>query len=175
MSYGIGYRQADAIVCISQRTHDDLLAAHPFLRSRRVTVAQLGADHVLTWPDRRPGDYALAFGQWGNKNVDLVLEAWSVLRSRSEAPPLVVVGLTAEGRTAVEAGAAARGIEGLVTVKPWLSEPEFVQVFTSAALVVFPSDYEGFGLPALEAMRLGIPVVVSPDRALARSREDWPP
>ena len=109
----------------------------------------------------------MAFGQWVNKNVDLVLEAWSVLRSRSEALPLVVVGLPPRaGR--VEAGAAARGIEELVTVKPWLSEPEFEQVFTSAALVVFPSDYEGFGLPALEAMRLGIPVVVTAGPGTAR-------
>ena len=121
ISYGIGYRQADAIVCISQRTHDDLVAAHPFLRSRRVTVAPLGADHVLTWPPRRPGpEYALAFGQWGNKNVDVVLDAWAILRSRSEAMPLVVVGLPAEGQAAVEAGAAARGIGDLVTVRPWL-------------------------------------------------------
>jgi glycosyltransferase involved in cell wall biosynthesis len=167
ISYGIGYRQADAIVCISQRTQHDLLAAHPFLRSRRVTVAQLGADHVLTWPPCRPGpEYAIAFGQWGNKNVDAVLDAWAILRSRSEAMPLVVVGLPAEGRAAVEASAAVRGIEDLVTIRPWLSAPEFQQQFTSASLVVFPSDFEGFGLPALEAMRLGIPVVVTPDPAL---------
>ena len=167
ISYGIGYRQADAIVCISQRTHDDLLAAHPFLRSRRVTVAPLGADHVLAWPPRRPGpDYALAFGQWGNKNVDVALDAWAILRSRSEAMPLVVVGLPAEGQAAVEAGAAARGIGDLVTVRPWLRPLEFQQQFTSSSLVVFPSDFEGFGLPALEAMRLGIPVVVTPDPAL---------
>jgi hypothetical protein len=54
VSYGIGYHEADAIVCISQRTHDDLVAAHPFLRSRRVTVAPLGADHVLAWPPPPP-------------------------------------------------------------------------------------------------------------------------
>ena len=167
VSYGIGYRQADAIVCISYRTHDDLLAAHPFLRSHRVTVAQLGADHVLNWPPRQPGpDYALAFGQWGNKNVDLVLDAWAVLRSRAEELPLVVVGLPEEGRAAVAAGAAARGIGDVVTLRPWLSDLEFEQQFTSAALVVFPSDYEGFGLPAVEAMRLGIPVVVTPEPAL---------
>jgi glycosyltransferase involved in cell wall biosynthesis len=167
VSYGIGYRQADAIVCISQRTHDDLLAAHPFLRSRRVAVAQLGADHVLGWPPRQPGpDYALAFGQWGNKNVDLVLDAWATLHSHSEAMPLVIVGLSAEGRAAVEAGVAARGIGDLVTIRPWLSPLEFQQQFTSASLVVFPSDFEGFGLPAVEAMRLGIPVVVTPDPAL---------
>ena len=168
ISYGIGYRQADAIMCISQRTHDDLLAAHPFLRSRRVTVAQLGADHVLAWPPRRPAgpEYALAFGQWGNKNVDVVLDAWAILRSRSEAMPLVVVGLPAEEQATVKAGAAARGIGDLVTVRPWLSPLEFQQQFTSASLVVLPSDFEGFGLPAVEAMRLGIPVVVTPDPAL---------
>ena len=167
VSYGIGYRQADAIVCISHRTHDDLLAAHPFLRSHRVTVAQLGADHVLSWPPREPGPrYALAFGQWGNKNVDLVLDAWATLRSRSEVLPLVVVGLSAEGRAVLEAGAAARGVGDLVTLKPWLLDLEYEQQFTSASLIVFPSDYEGFGLPAVEAMRRGIPVVVTPDPAL---------
>jgi glycosyltransferase involved in cell wall biosynthesis len=167
VSYGIGYRQADAIVCISYRTQVDLLAAHPFLRSHRVTVAQLGADHVLTWPARQPGpDYAIAFGQWGNKNVDLVLDAWAVLRSRTEDLPLVVVGLPEEGRASVEAGATARGIADVVTVRPWLSDLEFERQFTSAALVVFPSDYEGFGLPAVEAMRLGIPLVVTPEPAL---------
>jgi glycosyltransferase involved in cell wall biosynthesis len=168
VSYGIGYHQADAIVCISQRTHDDLVAAHPFLRSRRVTVASLGADHVLAWPaPRRDGpEYALAFGQWMNKNVDLVLDAWAILHSRAEAPPLVVVGLSAQARDAVEAGAVARGIGELVTLRPWLDDGAFQEQFSSASLVVFPSDYEGFGLPAVEAMRLGIPVVVTPDPAL---------
>jgi glycosyltransferase involved in cell wall biosynthesis len=168
VSYGIGYRQADAIVCISQRTHDDLLAAHPFLRSRRVTVAQLGADHVLAWPPPHQDGprYALAFGQWMNKNVDLVLDAWAILHSRGEALPLVVVGLSEEARATVELGAVSRGISDLVTLRPWLDDHEFQGQFTSASLVVFPSDYEGFGLPAVEAMRLGIPVVVTPDPAL---------
>ena len=58
------------------------------------------------------------------------------------------------------------GLTDLVTVLPWLDPPSFRQQFASASLVVFPSDYEGFGLPAVEAMRLGIPVVVTPDPAL---------
>lgn len=168
VSYGVGYRQADAIVCISQRTHDDLLTAHPFLRRRRVTVAPLGADHVLSWPPpvRDGPGYALAFGQWMNKNVDLVLDAWAILRSSGQVLPLVVVGLSAQARAAVSGRAAARGISDLVVLRPWLDDHEFQQQFASASLVVFPSDYEGFGLPAVEAMRLGIPVVVTPDPAL---------
>jgi glycosyltransferase involved in cell wall biosynthesis len=101
-----------------------------------------------------------------NKNVDLVLDAWAVLHARAEALPLVVVGLSAEARRSVEARAAARGIGELVTLRPWLDDRAFQEQFSSASLVVFPSDYEGFGLPAVEAMRLGIPVVVTPDPAL---------
>ena len=49
---------------------------------------------------------------------------------------------------------------------PWLPTDEFRECFASANLVVFPSDFEGFGLPAIEAMRLGKPVVISPEPAL---------
>jgi glycosyltransferase involved in cell wall biosynthesis len=61
---------------------------------------------------------------------------------------------------------ARRGLSDLVSVRPWLTDAEFRRQFTSASVVVFPSDYEGFGLPAVEAMRLGIPLVVTPDPAL---------
>ncbi len=164
VSYGLGYRRADAIACISQRTRDDLVAAHPSVGRRPVTVAQLGADHVLGWARADGGGtYALAFGQWGNKNVGLVVEAWSIL---DDPMPLVVVGLPAAAQAAVEADVARRGLAGLVAVLPWLRAEDFQRRFTGASMVVFPSDYEGFGLPAVEAMRLGIPVVVTPDRAL---------
>ncbi len=56
--------------------------------------------------------------------------------------------------------------DGFVTVHPWLPIEDFRATFASASLVVFPSDFEGFGLPAAEAMRLQIPVVISPDLAL---------
>jgi glycosyltransferase involved in cell wall biosynthesis len=109
----------------------------------------------------------LAFGQWGNKNVGLVIDAWALLRQEGgDVLPLVIVGLPADAREATVAHVAAHDLDDIVTVQPWLSTEEFQRTFTSAGLVVFPSDFEGFGLPALEAMRLGIPVVVTPDKAL---------
>jgi glycosyltransferase involved in cell wall biosynthesis len=166
-SYAVGYRQADAIACVSERTRRDLLHAHPWLRRRLVLVAPLGADHVLSWPPQKSGEmFALAFGQWGNKNVDLVIDAWVLLHARGEALPLVLVGLPDEARSSVQAKVDGLGLTRLVTVLPWLAPSSFHQQFASAGLIVFPSDFEGFGLPAVEAMRLGIPVVITPDPAL---------
>jgi glycosyltransferase involved in cell wall biosynthesis len=180
-SYTVGYRQADAIACVSERTRQDLLHAHPWLRRRLVEVTPHGADHVLGWPAKESGEFfALAFGQWGNKNVDLVIEAWALLDARGEALPLVLVGLPAEARSAVQAKVDGLGLTRLVTVLPWLDASSFHQQFASAGLVVFPSEFEGFGLPAVEAMRLGIPLVITPDPALlevtaghATVMEDW--
>ena len=61
---------------------------------------------------------------------------------------------------------ARRGLTDAIEVLPWLPDEAFRSVFASASLVVFPSEFEGFGLPAAEAMRLGIPLVISPEPAL---------
>jgi glycosyltransferase involved in cell wall biosynthesis len=166
-SYAVGYRQAAAIICISERTRLDLLSAHPELRHRLIRVAPLGADHVLRWPPARSGPpFALAFGQWGHKNVHLVIDAWSLLHARGQALPLTLIGLPEADRAAVLARVDGLGLNDIVTVLPWLEPASFQRQFASASLVVFPSDFEGFGLPAAEAMRLGIPLVVTPDPAL---------
>ena len=63
----------------------DALALHPYLSKVPVRVAHLGADHVDSWPSPVKTDtYAVAFGHFSNKNVDLVLTAWSALQERQE-------------------------------------------------------------------------------------------
>ncbi len=166
VSWGIGFRQADAIVTISEHTRADLLRSRAWLRERIVRAAPLGSDHVDAWPPRDPGapPYALTFGQWSNKNVGLVVNAWAQLGD--EAIELRVVGLAPDARETLSAQIAELGVQERVRALPWLSDDEFRAQFASAALVVFPSDFEGFGLPAVEAMRLGIPLVVTPEPAL---------
>jgi glycosyltransferase involved in cell wall biosynthesis len=167
VSYDVGYRQADAMCCISERTKRDLLATHPRLRHRVVQVAYLGADHVDGWPIHPQGEeYAIAFGQFANKNVDLVIDAWTILKGLGEAMPLVIVGLSDPARQSAKERIERLGLVDLVTTLPSLSNPAFHERFAAASLVVFPSDFEGFGLPAVEAMRLGIPVVITPEPAL---------
>jgi glycosyltransferase involved in cell wall biosynthesis len=170
LSYGIGYRQAAGVICISERTKKDLLRSRPWLGSKPVVAVHLAADQVDGWPRREqaPGEqpYALAFGHFPNKAVDRVIDAWEVLRGRGEARPLVFVGLPGSARERVSERIRAAGLDWAVTPLAWLDNEEFHARFASAGLIVFPSDFEGFGLPAVEAMRLGIPVVISADEAL---------
>lgn len=170
ISYAVGFRQAKAVACISDRTRHDLLSFHPRLSRVPVRVAHLGADHVDTWPVRpkEPG-YAIAFGHFANKNVDLVLLAWKELTDRvgyEDLLALRIVGVPDSERIGLEKRIETLGLESAVTVYPWLSKETFQEEFASSSLVVFPSDFEGFGLPAVEAMRLGIPLVITPDPAL---------
>ena len=170
LSYGVGYRQSAGAICISDRTRKDLLRSRPWLSSKPVTAVHLAADRVDGWPrrDSAAGEepYALAFGHFPNKAVSRVIDAWAILRERGGARPLVFVGVREADREGIAERIRDAGLDGEVTLLPWLSEDEFHARFASAGLIVFPSDFEGFGLPAVEAMRLGIPLVISADEAL---------
>ena len=162
-------RRADGIYTISERTLHDLQDRHPRL-ARHGMAAQLGADHVDDWPavERDPGSpYALAFGHFGNKNADAVVEGWAQFCRTDDRWRLRLVGMGSADRAAATARVAALGVADRVELMPWLDDAAFEQCFVGAGLVIFPSDFEGFGLPAIEAQRLGIPVVVSEDPALA--------
>lgn len=168
LSYGVSFRNADAIFCISGRTRDDLVARHPEVEAKAI-VAALGADHVDAWPPRSADDapYAVAFGRFANKNADAVIEAWAEFCRVDDAWTLRLVGMSEADRIRAGERVKALGIADRVTLMPWLDDAQFAESFVGASLIVFPSEFEGFGLPAVEAMRLGIPLVVSADPALA--------
>jgi glycosyltransferase involved in cell wall biosynthesis len=168
LSYNIGFRQFDSAICISDRTQDDLLQFHPRLRRRPVRTAHLGADHVDSWPVQKPATpYAIAFSHYANKNVDLVIDAWALRRQLGETSlPLTLVGVSDTERPRILKRIEQHGLAGFVDVNPWMPNEQFRATFASSSLVVFASDFEGFGLPAAEAMRLSIPVVITPDLAL---------
>lgn len=101
------------------------------------------------------------------KNVGILLDGYARLRSRREdAPPLVVAGRITETAHDWVARASAPPLAGHVTLAGYVSDEERRALYARARAVVVPSLDEGFGLPALEAMACGVPVVVSPVGAL---------
>lgn len=164
LAYGRGYRLADVLLCISERTLDDLLGCHPELARKPTSVVHLGSDHALRWPRGEPAA-AVAFGHHTNKNPHLVLETWTELARRGvETPPLVLTGVPGDRRAVMTSELQRRGLDR-VRLAPYLDDADFQALFGAARLVVFPSDFEGFGLPVVEAMALGIPVVTGPEPA----------
>lgn len=102
--------------------------------------------------------YALAFSSWGpNKNISRLLRAFSDAKRQYPLPhQLVLVG------HAPERGIAeARSSDGTVVFTGYLDQESLQAVLRGADFLVFPSLYEGFGLPVLEAMAAGVPVACS--------------
>lgn len=95
------------------------------------------------------------------KNVGTLVDAWLRLRADDpETPPLVLAGGYGWGSRALArrlARLAAEGIRHLGRVEP----EHLVRLYQAARVFAYPSLYEGFGLPPLEAMACGVPVVAS--------------
>ncbi len=107
---------------------------------------------------RQPYLAALATPQ-PRKNVESLLQAWQMARTLCPNLGLVCVG-TLQGDTIKRYGR-----EGLDII-PFLPDPEWQILLSGAVAFVYPSLYEGFGLPVLEAMQLGVPVITSQDAAI---------
>jgi glycosyltransferase involved in cell wall biosynthesis len=167
LSYAWTFRTADALCCISERTRDDLVRRRPRLR-RKAVVTHLGGDHTKRWaaPDEQREPYALAFGHFANKNANAVIDAWAEFGRQDPPMSLRLVGMSGPDRAAAARRVGELGLGERVVLMPWLDDDQFAACFAGAGLIVFPSDFEGFGLPAVEAMQLGLPLVISRDAAL---------
>ena len=181
-AYRRAYAVSDGFVAVSRRTLDDLHRLHPSTTAKPAAVVHHGADHVQAWPAPDRSGPAIAFGHHTNKNPQLVVAAWALLARDAEPPRLRVLGLSGATRRAVEAQVAELGLQTWVELAAYLPDDEFRTAVARADLVVLPSDLEGFGLPVVEGMALGKPVVVGPDEGTAEvaaghasTAADWSP
>jgi len=172
-------RLADRVICVSARTREDLLARYD-VSAARLHVVHNGVDHVhrvapldgegQRWLEglRLPETFLLYAGALdARKNVQAVLDAVEALHARGGQPTLVLAGQRWFGSGPVERRVAELQGRG-VDVRPlgYLDAPRFYALMRRASAFVFPSLYEGFGLPPLEAMALGVPTVVSGEGSL---------
>jgi glycosyltransferase involved in cell wall biosynthesis len=150
--YGRTIRRSRVVITISEHARETLLERYR-LPDERVRAIPLGVDHALFTPTdnvSRGGFLLYPARPWRHKNHARLYDAFA--RLRAERPELRLV-LTGEG----DFGTLPKGVEsrGLV------SRDELVDLYHRAAALVFPSLYEGFGMPVVEAMACGCPVACS--------------
>jgi glycosyltransferase involved in cell wall biosynthesis len=163
-------RRADAIVTPSQHVRH-VIATRLEVPLDRIHVCSLGAPRwkELGQAPNLPGDgYILFLGTLEpRKNVGTLLDAYARLLERhTDAPRLVLAGgATPEARPWLDRLGGAP-LKGRAVHVGYVSHDKREELYAGARLVVLPSLDEGFGIPALEAMSAGIPVIVSDRGAL---------
>lgn len=157
-------READLVICDSENTRRDLVDISG-IDPRKTRVVHLGVDHLRV-PERNPEPildrpYVLYVGQReGYKNFERLLEAFATSANLSTHFRLVCFG---GGPLSPNERNRARRLgltEDALLFKSG-SDDVLVGLYRQAELLVYPSLYEGFGIPPLEAMSFGCPVASS--------------
>lgn len=172
-------RRADRVITISEATRKDvirLLGTPP----ERVVAVHCGVDVRFTpTEDSRavallrerynlPQEFVLYLGTIEpRKNLVRLIDAYTRLRERGVTDwPLVLAGGRGWGDEAILGRAARSGASESIRFVGFVPEEEIPLWYNAAALFVYPSEYEGFGLPVLEALACGTPSVASNSSSL---------
>lgn len=162
--WGHGIRRADRLIVNSEATSIAVKTHYPSAAAR-VRQVRFGADHVKSWAAPGPvvGRHAITFGHWSNKRPDFSIRIWGALYRAHPTldTSLEIVGVSETERPGLLEVARAEGVEEQVNVHQFVPDAEYRALFASSSVVLMTSTLEGFGLPVVEAMQLGIPVVVS--------------
>jgi glycosyltransferase involved in cell wall biosynthesis len=157
-------RRAARVLAISELTKRDLVELYG-VDPRKVVVTPLAADAAFT-PDGPAADgdpYVLFVGALQpRKEPVTAIEALSLIGPH--APRIVLAGPDKGGRTETEGAARRLGVRA--EFRGHVGQDELAALYRGAGCLVFPSRYEGFGLPVLEAMASGTPVVATTGGAI---------
>ena len=169
-----GFRRAAIVTCVSQATRDAVVKHG--LRSPATTVviangvdsvmspepdlkADCEAEKILGCRDPDAMEILHVGSTEPRKRIDLLLQIFAGIARKFPKARLIRVGggLLSEHRPM----ASALGIENRIVIMPFLERKVLASIYRRAAVVILPSDAEGFALPIVEAMACGRPVIAS--------------
>ena len=156
------FKQAEHIICISESTANDIIQFYQ-IPSHKITPILLAGDNshfqFLNLPTR---NYFLYIGrQDPYKNLQRLITAFSALPNRNDYELWLAGPYDKRYSPLLEIQTQELGISHLVKFLNYVSYDELPIIINQAIALVFPSLWEGFGLPVLEAMACGTPVITS--------------
>jgi len=163
-------RRADVVLTISEHARDDMIRTLN-VPADRIMVTPLAAKVSMEMPILSKHPYFLALGAMDpRKNLVGALNA--VKMAHEPAIGLKIVGLESQAISKARDLIRSLGIEDRVEISPMVTDEELYALYRHATGFLYLSLYEGFGLPLLEAMALGCPVISSNRSALPEIGKD---
>ncbi len=161
-------RRMPRVITVSQNSATDIAADHQ-VDPAKLHVVPVGVDQEIFRPlpdvARIPGRLiTTASADVTMKGLKYLLEAMAKLRTEREVT-LVIIGRQKEGGQS-EKTIRELGLEGCVQFVTGVPEARIIELYAEAEVAVVPSLYEGFSLPAIEAMACGVPLVATTGGAL---------
>ena len=160
-------QRADAVIAVSRFTAADVERRLGVPRER-VFVASSGAPPWTPRQAQPSGGPILFMGTLEpRKNVGVLLDAYRLLLNRlPDAPPLWLAGGASDAAVPWLRAIEEPPLAGRVVHLGYVADERRHELYMQASMLVLPSHFEGFGLPVLEAMTAGVPVIVSTGGAL---------
>ncbi|PWV93816.1 glycosyltransferase involved in cell wall biosynthesis [Paenibacillus cellulosilyticus] len=164
-------KYSDKIITISEATKVDILN-HYTVDEDKITVIHNGFEHSQAKPSEdhiasmHDHPYFLMVGTtFPHKNLDTVLRAFNMIKDQIELD-CIIVGRKSPYYESLEKVIHQLGLEHRVKLLGYVNDSQLEWLYRNASVFVYPSLYEGFGLPILEAMAKEIPVLCSDTSSL---------
>jgi len=166
-------RTARGVLTLSEKSKSDIVRHYSIARER-VFVTHLASDagsfHTQSAADisavrkkyKLPARFILYIASsLPHKNYPRLLEAFKLVKAKDAGIKLVLIGARESGHGEISSRIDELGIKDDVVFSGWLPFEDIPLIYAASELFAFPSLHEGFGIPVLEAMASGVPVVCS--------------
>ncbi len=159
--------QAEKIICVSNSAKDDLLSVYPALKDKTevIFLASTVKASPIQYKDKLnlKSKYFFSFGRLEDrKNTKRIVEAFFAAKNQGITHKLVLVGRPGHGFEEISNTIKNNAKFAADVITPgFVDDEKLYDLILGAEAVIFPSLYEGFGIPALDAMSIGTPVITS--------------
>jgi len=166
-------KTSDGIITISEHVKKDIIKYYK-IGAEKLTVAHLAVNHDLFFPmssdnlssirtkyDLPESYFLYAAALLPHKNHARLLQAFKEIIAEIPGTKLVLTGAWDKGQDTIASLISASGLQKDVIMLGWIPFEDIPSLYRGAEMFIYPSLHEGFGLPILEAMASGVPVVCS--------------